>query len=74
MRQILATNAKPKVGGRIQRFFLEVWAELTKVVWPNRQETIKFTIVVMAAVGVISIYIYIMDAILGTLTRSLYTR
>lgn len=74
MELVLATDAKAKVGSRIQRFFQETWAELTKVIWPSREETIKFVIVVITAVGAISIYIYIMDAILSILTRSLYSQ
>lgn len=40
----------------IIRFFLEVKSELAKVVWPSRQETIKYTaavILISVAVAVI---------------------
>lgn len=32
---------------KIRNFFLEVKAEMRKVVWPTRQETIKYTIAVI---------------------------
>lgn len=41
---------------QIIKFFLEVKAELGKVVWPSREETIKYTsavIVITAVVGAI---------------------
>ena len=32
---------------KLIQFFKEVWAELRKVVWPTRQQTIKYTAVVI---------------------------
>ena len=42
----------------IVKFFLEVKAELSKVVWPSRQETIKYTITVI-------VFSIVIAAILG---------
>ena len=34
--------------GSIFKFFIEVKAEIMKVVWPSREETVKYTLVVIA--------------------------
>ena len=39
--------------GRIVQFFKEVRAELAKVIWPSRRETVRMTLVVLAfSIGV----------------------
>ena len=39
-------------GNRFFRFFREVIAELTKVIWPTRKELITYTLVVLVFVSV----------------------
>lgn len=48
-------------------FLKEVNAELKKVTWPNRQELISSTIIVIVAVFIISVYIGIVDVIFSRL-------
>jgi preprotein translocase subunit SecE len=38
---------KPSIVSRVMRFIREVWAELRKVIWPNRKQMITYTVVVM---------------------------
>jgi len=38
---------KPSIFARLIRFIREVWAELRKVIWPNRKQMITYTVVVM---------------------------
>ena len=45
------------------QFLKEVWAELNKVVWPSRDETKVYTLVVIVAVAVVAVYIGILDLI-----------
>ncbi len=33
---------------KIIQFFRDVWAELGKVIWPSRQDTIRYTLTVIA--------------------------
>ena len=40
---------------KISQFFKEVWAELKKVVWPSRDQVIKYTAVVIIFSAVIAI-------------------
>ncbi|MDT8909811.1 preprotein translocase subunit SecE [Amycolatopsis sp. PS_44_ISF1] len=41
---------KPSVFARIVRFIREVWAELRKVIWPNRKQMVTYTAVVLVFV------------------------
>jgi preprotein translocase subunit SecE len=45
--------------------------ELRKVVWPTRQETLQTTLVVFVAVFVMGIFFWLLDMILGSVTRAL---
>jgi preprotein translocase subunit SecE len=45
--------------------------ELRKVVWPTRQETWQTTLVVFVAVTVLSVFFWVLDWILGSVTRAL---
>ena len=45
----------------IVKFLKESREELKKVVWPSRDEVVNSTVVVLAAVIVVSIFLYIVD-------------
>lgn len=45
--------------------------ELRKVVWPTRQESLQTTLVVFVAILVMGIFFWILDWILGSVTRAL---
>ena len=45
--------------------------ELRKVVWPTRQETLQTTLVVMVAILVLGIFFWVLDWLLGSITRAL---
>ncbi|PZN06334.1 MAG: preprotein translocase subunit SecE [Bacillota bacterium] len=46
---------------RTAKFFRQVWAELRRVVWPNRQQTIAYTAVVLGTVAFVAALIWIFD-------------
>ena len=58
---------------KIVKFLKEVQAELKKVHWPTRAETIKFTTIVIFITFVVAIYIgsldYIFAKIIGILIQ-----
>jgi preprotein translocase subunit SecE len=45
--------------------------ELRKVVWPTRQETMQTTLVVVVAILVMGIFFWLLDMLLGSVTRAL---
>lgn len=51
-------------GQKFWQFALEARAELRKVVWPNRQETIQTTLMVLAIVSIVGFLLWGIDALL----------
>jgi len=45
--------------------------ELRKIVWPTRQETLQTTLVVVVAILVMGIFFWLLDMLLGYITRTL---
>lgn len=60
---------KPGMGLRMSKFVRETWIELKKTSWPNRSELEKGTLLVLAAVVIITGFIGGFDAILGFLFK-----
>lgn len=56
-----ATAQKKKSGNKIAKFFKEVKSEMKKVVWPSKNQVVKSTFIVIAAVVVIGILIWVLD-------------
>lgn len=50
---------------RVIKYFREVKAELKKVVWPTRKQTINNTAVVIISVLIVGIVIWALDAVFG---------
>jgi len=46
---------------RIQQFFREVLAEFKKVNWPSRFQVANSTVVVFVVVGVIGLFLFMVD-------------
>ena len=45
--------------------------ELRKVVWPTRQETLQTTLVVFVAIVAMGVFFWLLDMLLGAITRAL---
>jgi preprotein translocase subunit SecE len=56
-------------GRRFWQFSLESRVELRKVFWPTRQETFTTTLVVLGFVVVASIFFWLLDLMLASVTR-----
>ncbi|HCU37009.1 MAG TPA: preprotein translocase subunit SecE [Armatimonadetes bacterium] len=52
-------------------FLHDVWLEMHKVKWPSHQETYAFTVVVIIAVVIVSVWVGFWDAIFTWLISSL---
>ena len=48
-----------------KQFYADTRSEMRKVSWPNRQEVIGTTVVVMVAVAVFGVFFFVVDSILG---------
>ncbi len=49
----------------VKKFLGEVKVEATKVSWPSREELRESTTVVLVAVLIISIFVYVVDIVIG---------
>ncbi len=64
-------DKKPGIGKRIGRFFRELKAELKKVAWPSRAETLRNTGIVIVCVIVVGVIVWIFDGIASALIDAL---
>ncbi|MGI6492749.1 MAG: preprotein translocase subunit SecE [Pelotomaculum sp.] len=55
--------------GRTQRFLKSTFNELKKVHWPNRRETVMYTIVVLVTVLFVGVLIWLFDSALSAILR-----
>jgi preprotein translocase subunit SecE len=64
-----AIKHKDNIFGKAAQFLREVKVELKKVTWPSRKQTIGSTVVVIALVMIISIFLGTVDLGLSSLIR-----
>ena len=62
---------KPGFFARIRRWFHELKVELKKVVWPTKKQTVNNTLIVIACVVFVGIFIWLFDAVAGALIQAL---
>lgn len=66
-------SKKPSVGQRLSRFLREMKAELKKVSWPPRSDTMRNTGVVIVCVLVVAVIVWIFDGIASSVVNALLT-
>ena len=54
---------KPGLFARIGKWFRELKSECRKIVWPTRQQTVNNTLVVIASVVVVGVFIWVLDIV-----------
>ena len=57
--------------GAVARYFRELRSELKKVVWPTPQQVLKNTLIVVACVLVVGIFIWLFDFVAQTAITAL---
>jgi preprotein translocase subunit SecE len=67
----LRASRKENVFRRIERFFREVWSELSKVLWPSKQEIVNNTIVVIGVLVTFGGCVWVLDLVFRYLVRAL---
>ena len=55
---------------KVVGFVRESREELKKVTWPDREEVTSFTVVVIVSVILVSVFLWFVDTILGTLINT----
>ena len=66
--EIVSTEEPKGIFGRIGLFYRQVISELSKVVWPTRNQLTTYTAVVLVFVGFIILVVSTFDFILTKLT------
>ena len=64
---------KPGIFARIGKWLKEMKSELKKVQWPTRKQTVNNTLIVIACVIVVGVFIWIFDYIAGSAIDVLLT-
>ena len=59
------TQKKPGIFARIGKWLKEMKSELKKVQWPTRKQTINNTLIVIACVVFVGIFIWLFDFVAG---------
>ena len=71
----MATEAKPnfiqRIGQGIQRMIQETIGELRKVSWPTRSEAFNLTRIVLLVIGVMALFLGVLDFLYSQFFRLL---
>jgi preprotein translocase subunit SecE len=59
--------------GNIRLFLQEAWGELRRVQWPTRKEVQAATAVVIVLVGIVALFLFLVDALLSWLLQIFIT-
>jgi len=73
MAEVKKQNWFGRTWGRICRYFRELRSELKKVVWSTPKQVLKNTLVVVACVLIVSVFVYVFDLVANTLITALIT-
>ena len=63
MAEAKKANWFVRAGRAIARYFRELRSELKKVVWPPAQQVLKNTLIVLACVLVVGVFIWLFDLV-----------
>ena len=61
MAEAKKKNIFARAWGAICRYFRELRSELKKVVWPTPQQVLKNTLIVLACVLIVGVFIWLFD-------------
>jgi preprotein translocase subunit SecE len=64
-----AAGSGPVTRGSALGFFQASWAELKKVTWPTRQETMNLTVAVIAMTVAVAIFLGVIDTTLDQVVK-----
>ena len=67
-------KSKPGVFARMGKWFREMKSELKKVQWPTRKQTINNTLIVIACVVIVGVFIWLFDFVAGQAIELIITK
>ena len=63
MAEVKKENWFKRTWGKICKYFRELRSELKKVVWPTAKQVAKNTLIVLACVFVVGVFIWLFDTV-----------
>ena len=72
MAEAKKENFFVRTGKRLSRWFREMKSELKKVVWPTKSQMLNNTLIVLACVLVVGIFIVIFDQVGELVVQGLF--
>ena len=66
MADVKKENWFKRTWGAICRYFRELRSELKKVVWPTPKQVFKNTLIVLACVLVVGVFVFVVDKVSTT--------
>ncbi len=71
MAEVKKQNWFVRTLGRIFRYFRELRSELKKVVWSTPKQVLKNTLIVVACVLIVGVFVWVFDLVAQTLITGL---
>ena len=66
-------HSKPSIFARVAKWLKDMKSELKKVQWPTRKQTINNTLIVIACVIIVGVFIWLFDFVAGTVIEWIIT-
>ncbi len=67
-------KSKPCFFARVAKWFKDMKSELKKVQWPTRKQTINNTLIVIACVVIVGVFIWLFDFVAGQAIELILTK
>ena len=67
-------KSKPGFFARAAKWFKDMKSELKKVQWPTRKQTINNTLIVIACVVIVGVFIWLFDFVAGQAIELILTK
>ena len=65
MSEVKKENWFKRTWGKVRKYFRELKSELKKVTWPTPKQVIKNTLIVVACVLVVGVFVWLFDFVAG---------
>ncbi len=69
----MAKTKEPQQQNAVTRYFKEVRSEMSKVVWPSREQANNLTLIVLAVMVAMGLFLGLLDLLFGEMIQLLLT-
>ncbi len=72
-KSTVAKKREPNIAEKTIQYIKESWAETKRATWPSWLDIRRLTSVVFAGIIFVTLYIYVLDMVLASITRGFIT-